>query len=279
MNARRWIVAALAAIVVLPIAAALSLDAASLLDAAPATSATSKAAPVGLDPHVGAALPLAADFRDDRNAKVVLGDYFGSMPVLVAPVYYSCPNLCIATLDALADRLRSLDLRAGRDFRIVAVGIDPHEDAQVAASARVRILSRYARCGASRTEECRNGWRFLTGQRSSIDAVADAIGFHYRRDASTGQYVHPIAVVVATPRGRVSHYFSDLELPGDALRDALVQARDERVDTFADRFWLLCDRYRDAVTHSSFAINAIRLAALGGFATLALFFVRLRRTS
>jgi protein SCO1/2 len=249
----------------------------SVLEAPKEVSAESMSSGVGLIPHIGAQLPLEADFRDDRGAKVALGDYFGSTPVVVALVYYNCPNLCIVTLDALADRLRTLDLRAGKDFRVVAVGIDPHEGAKEAATARVRILSRYARCGAARSEECRDGWRFLTGQRSSIDAVANTVGFSYVRDVATAQYLHPIAIVVATPRGRVSHYFTNVDLPADALRDALAQAADEHVTSYVDRFWLLCDHYREAVANSGFAVNAVRLTALVVLVALVLLVIRLRR--
>ena len=246
----------------------------------PQSTVEAQSPKVGLDPHVGAQLPLAADFRDDRGAKVVLGDYFGSTPVIVTPVYYGCPNLCLVTLDSLADRLRTVDLRAGRDFRVVAVSIDPHEGPMEASTARVRVLSRYARCVGSRSEECRDGWRFLTGQHSSIDALTSLVGFHYKPDPKSGQYIHPIAIVIATPQGRIARYFTDVDTSTEEMRAALLQAGAGQVDSVVDRFWMLCDRYRDAMGSSSSAFNAVRLVAIVGFLALLVVVIRLvRRTS
>ena len=35
-----------------------------------------------------------------------------------------------------------------------------------------------------------DGWHFLTGEQPQIKQLADAVGFHYRRDPRTGQFIH-----------------------------------------------------------------------------------------
>src|SRR5881227_1190404 len=49
---------------------------------------------VGIDQHLNQQLPLDLQFRDENGANVTLGQYFGSKPVILTMVYYTCPMLC-----------------------------------------------------------------------------------------------------------------------------------------------------------------------------------------
>jgi len=49
---------------------------------------------VGVDQHLGAALPLDLAFRDESGRTVALRDYFDGRPVLLSLVYFGCPMLC-----------------------------------------------------------------------------------------------------------------------------------------------------------------------------------------
>jgi protein SCO1 len=84
------------------------------------------------DPSV----PSHLVFRDDNGREIRLSDYLGQRPVILAPVYYRCPNLCGSTLADLAFVLRRVSLTAGRDYEIIAVSIDPREQPADAATAK-----------------------------------------------------------------------------------------------------------------------------------------------
>jgi len=76
---------------------------------------------IGIEQKLNAQVPLDAVFRDETGAAVSLRQYFGRKPVLLAPVYYTCPMLCSQILSGVVSGLRPLSLKPGRDFEVVAV--------------------------------------------------------------------------------------------------------------------------------------------------------------
>ena len=71
----------------------------------------------GIDPTPGAPVPGDARFLDAAGDTVRLGDLFtGERPVLLAPVYYTCPNVCGATLAGLFGALGTMPLVPGDDL-------------------------------------------------------------------------------------------------------------------------------------------------------------------
>ena len=53
-------------------------------------------------------LPLNAEFRDETNRTVHLGDYFGKRPAILALVYYKCNMLCPEEMNGLIGALDML---------------------------------------------------------------------------------------------------------------------------------------------------------------------------
>src|SRR5205085_6453723 len=85
----------------------------------PGAVASSVPAPlreIGFDQHLDQVLPLETPFTDERGRSVRLGQYFGSKPVVLAFVYYTCPMLCTQVLNAMTSTLDVLSLDAGKDF-------------------------------------------------------------------------------------------------------------------------------------------------------------------
>src|SRR5262245_28744086 len=104
-------------------------------------------------------LPLDLVFRDEAGAAAPLGRYFDGRPVLLAFVYFDCPQLCPLVLEGLGRSLRLLRL-AGEDYRVLAVSIDPAETPALAAQKKTA-----SKAGA--------GWHFLTGAPESIAALTE----------------------------------------------------------------------------------------------------------
>ena len=73
------------------------------------------------------------------------------------------------------------------------------------------------------------GWHFLTGAEEQINAVAGAVGFRYRFDQPSKQYVHAAGIMVLTPQGRVARYFYGVEYAPRDLRLALVEASANKI--------------------------------------------------
>lgn len=220
---------------------------------------------IGVDPRLGATIPGDIRLRDESGRAVELRDYFGARAVVLAPVYYDCPNLCSLTLGALVHRLDETALTAGSEFELVAVSIDPHDSA---ATARRKAAALAAALGKADTPA---GWHFLTGDQSQVERFTRAIGVRYHYDAEHAQYAHPAAVLVATPQARIARYFPGIDWPARDLRLALVEANDNAIGSISDRLWLLClhydpkqGRYGAAIENAYRIGGAASLAALGG---------------
>jgi protein SCO1 len=232
---------------------------------------------VGVEQRVGKQLPLNLTFQNERGTPVPLGSYFGAHPVVLTLVYYQCPNLCSLTLTSLLHSLERLDLTAGRDFDVVAVSIDPRENAQLASEKQVTYAQQYMQSRAE-CNGCERGWNFLTGPASQSKALASAAGIRYVYDAAQNQYAHPAAVLVVTPGGRIARYFNGIEFPSSELRWALVEAKAERTGGLADRFWLLCYHYEALVgRYSGVVQTAVRVLAVATVLALGLLIFRLVR--
>jgi protein SCO1 len=195
---------------------------------------------VGLDQKLNQQVPSDLTFRDESGSTVVLGQYLTGKPVILTLVYYQCPMLCTLVLNGLVRSLRGIGLRPGRDFEIVTVSFDSKESAALAAEKKARYVERYG------SPDAAQAWHFLTGDDSSIARLTTAVGFRYRFDSKTGQFVHPSAIVVLTPQGRVSRYFYGVDYPARDLRLGLVEASAGRIGSPVDRALLFCYHYDPA---------------------------------
>ncbi len=129
---------------------------------------------VGIDEKLDNQLPLDLTFRDSNGKEVRLAELFdGERPVILSLNYSDCPMLCQLQLNGLVDTLRDMDWNAGEEFHIVSVSINPFETPQRARQTKQRYVQAYGR------PETAAGWHFLTGDQSSIDQLADAVGFRF----------------------------------------------------------------------------------------------------
>jgi protein SCO1 len=215
---------------------------------------------VGFDQKLGARLPLDRRFRDDSGRELALGELFGQRPVLLVPVYYRCPLLCNQTLNALTRTLKPLSLDAGKGFDLVAVSIDPEETPELASKKKAAYLERYGRPGTE------SGWHFLTGDRESIAAVTEAVGFRYTYNPETKLYAHAAGLVVVTPDGRVSRYYYGIDYPARDLQAEIERARGGRIGSAIPGLLLLCYDY-DAAT-GKYTLSILRLLRVLGVATV-----------
>lgn len=227
---------------------------------------------VDFEQRLGAVLPLDASFVDEKDAVVRLGSLFHERPVILALVYYDCPNLCTVVLNGLLESMRNLRSDVGKDYDVVVVSIRPDESKELAAEKKRTYLRRYARPGAA------SGWHFLAGRADPIRQLAEAVGFHYSFDPQSGQFAHASGIVVLTPQGKVSRYFLGIEFPPAELRQALADASKNEVGTLARRLLLLCFHYDPSTGQYTVLIHRVlRAAGAGTVLTLAGMIVHLTR--
>lgn len=220
-------------------------------------------AEVGVVERLGAAVPRDAVLTEPDGARTSLAA-LGGRPVLLSFNYTSCPRLCGIQLSALGRTLR--DMRwTGDGFSIVTVTIDPAE--------QLPQLGRYAeemRRQAGGGDGVARGWRFVKAAKADVDALAEAVGFRYRYQPSTGTFDHQATLVVLTGDGRVSGYLNGVAFDPGRLREAVERAGGGRVATAAEQaslggFLLTCMGL-DPAGHAPAAMIAMRA---GGIVALA----------
>jgi len=230
----------------------------------------------GFDPRLGAQLPMAAMLRDEKGRAVPLASVVGGPPLVLALGYFRCPNLCGVVRDDVLNALGRAGLRAGADYRLLVLSIDPDETPADAAEAREGALSRYPDVNAERD------WRFLTAPADAVAAVSGAAGFRSRFDPALKQFLHPAGIVVASPAGVISAYLLGIGYaPGD-LRSAVLRAAQGAVAEAVSPVLLLCFHFDPATGRYDFAVYralsvmaAVTVVTLGG--TLLLLHRRDRR--
>lgn len=192
---------------------------------------------VGVDQRLGERVPMDVALTDSSGRIVTLRDCFRGKPVVVTPVYFECPSLCTVTLNQLSRSLSALKESVGTDFDVVTFSINPNETSDLAAQKKAGYLKGYRRAGAE------EGWHFLTGSEVEVKRLAEAIGFRYRWDEASQQFIHAGAVVVISPEGKISRYFLGVDYPPTELRAALQAAGRSEVARPAEQVFLYCFRF------------------------------------
>ncbi len=226
---------------------------------------------IGIEQRLDQQIPLDLQFKDETGKTVRLGDYFKSgRPVLLNLVYYTCPMLCGEELAGEASALGVLRFTPGNEYEVVSVSFNPDETPKDAAEKKQVYIARMNEHLEHKTNG--EGWHFLTGQQAEIKQLADAVGFHYRRDPRTGQFIHAAGIMVVTPTGKIAQYYYGVEFSPKDIRLGLIEASRDKIGTLVDQVTLYCYHYDpNTGRYGAVVTNIIRLAGaatmliLGGF--------------
>ncbi|HEX8236446.1 MAG TPA: SCO family protein [Abditibacteriaceae bacterium] len=179
-------------------------------------------------------VPVNLMFRDETGKEVRLGSYLGDKPAMVLMLSYACTQLCAAELEALVYTLKELKFTPGKEFNLLVASIDPQETVAMARGNKDAFMEKYQRPAAAA------GVHFLTGDAASIKELTAATGYHYVYDKVWKQWIHPSAVVMLTPDGKVGRYFLKLDYSPRDLRYGLIESSASRIGSPVDYFVLSC---------------------------------------
>lgn len=180
------------------------------------TSAQTVAAP---DPQktIGHRVPDVT-FTDDTGDTFRLSTLEGK-PILVNPVFTSCPQLCPLISSNLRDAVAPLG-PVGKSFWVLTVSFDPGDDIAALQEYRKRL-------------DLPAGWRLAIAPPDSMERFLDALDFHVA-PLPGGGFAHPNVVAVLTPDLRVSGYVNGLTSGEKEVRAAIRHA--SVVDPLVERF-------------------------------------------
>jgi protein SCO1/2 len=171
---------------------------------------------VGVDEHLGAKIPLDITFRGETGAPVLLSDLVKG-PTIILPVYYRCSNVCFTLQGHFANALQSLESKPLQDYRVISVSFDEEETPEMAARSRHAYLS------AMKKPFPEEGWRFLTGDVTSIRRLTDALGYGFKRQRH--EFAHPVVSIAVSGDGTIVRYLYGVTILPKDLALALVEAR------------------------------------------------------
>jgi protein SCO1 len=190
-----------------------------------------------LTTELGAQVNLGLRFTSASGQEGAISDFLhGGMPVILTPVYYSCPRLCGMVLAEFSKLLNKLDLNLGSDYEVATISFDKREGADKALKRANEFRSRYRNPAQAET-----AWDFFVGSEESIDPLMKQIGFHYMDDK--GEFAHSAAIMILTPTGKISQYFTDINFSPFDVRLSLVEASQGKIGTPLDHFLLFCFRF------------------------------------
>jgi protein SCO1/2 len=214
--------------------------------------------------HLGEPVAKSAVFTDETGKTAPLAAYLdGKRPVILTLNYSRCPMLCSLELNGMVAALKQLDWTAGKEFTIVTVVLDPTEKAADAKKFQARYLGQYGR------PEAATGWHFLTGSEESIHAVAKSVGFSYGFNEKRDEYIHPAAIMMLSPEGKIARYLYGIEYHPKTVRLSLVESGEGKIGSSFDQLVLFCFHYDEKEgRYAPVAMNIMRIASALGTVAL-----------
>jgi protein SCO1/2 len=230
---------------------------------------------VGVTEHRGQKLPLDLEFQNEMGANVKLGEYFNQgRPVMMAMVYYDCPNLCNMQLNGFVDVIKKMNLRLGQDYDLVAVSMDSKETPALAAKKKANYIKSLGLVDAGEIARIESHWHFLVGQEAAVKDLAQTLGFSYKWDAEQKQFSHAAATYLVTPSGELSRYIYGIEFQPDTMRLGLVEAGQGQIGTIIDQVSLFCFQFNPHKNkYVLYSFNLMRAGACLMVILLAVFLI------
>lgn len=206
---------------------------------------------VGVSPPANAQVSLALVLKDETGAPRTLASALAHMPSVLILANYVCQALCGPVLALTATALERSGLQAGRDYRLVVVGLDPRKGPQEANAMKAAEIGEDG--------ELATATAFLSADAVTLQQLTAALGYRSIYDAENDQFAHPAVLFVLAADGRVARSLSALAVePGD-LRLALVEAGEGRIGSAADAIRLLCYGFDPAAGRWAVTPPSVRL--------------------
>ncbi len=233
---------------------------------------------VGVFTQLGAKVDLSRKFTDSTGETKSLREFAPEgKPIVIAPVYYRCPRLCGLLLDGAYSLLNELSLKLSHDYTVLVVGFNPVE---TPADAR-KVMDKFnSRLQGEATAD-RSGVKYLVGSEENIAGLMSEIGFQYMKDGD--DFAHSAALMILTPSGEISQYFTGIDFPAWDVRLSLIEASRGAVGTAIDHLLLYCFRFDPLQGRYTWAVVGLLrvggVLTLLGLAAVIFFFGRKRRSN
>jgi len=216
---------------------------------------------VGIFTHLGTKVDMSREFTNSRGERKQLKDFATEgKPIVIAPVYYKCPRLCGLLLDGTYNLLNQLPLLSGKDFSLLVVGFNPQETPRDAAEIQAKFSDRLSGPVAASATSI----QYLVGGADEVSGLMSELGFKFMKDGE--DFAHSAALMILTPSGEISQYFTGIMFTPLDVRLSLVEASKGVIGTAVDHLLLYCFRFDPLQGKYTWAV--VSLLRIGGTMTL-----------
>jgi protein SCO1 len=165
-----------------------------------------------LDEYISDDLVFTDELFNEINLKQSI-----DKPTILALVYYECPGICSPLLNGLAEAMDQTDIELGEDYQVYTVSFSYTERPPLARQKK-KTYSKLVTHG-----DTENAWKFFTGDSATVYRLLDDVGYKVKKEGD--QYIHPGAIIVLSPDGKVTRYLygSTYFLPFD-IKMAVAEA-------------------------------------------------------
>ncbi len=159
---------------------------------------------------IGTQMPDVALVADDSTT-FQLSSLWGK-PVIVSPIFTSCPHTCGMITESLRDALRDVG-EPGVGYEMLTVSFDPADGPSAMRAYRERMA-------------LPKGWRLATLSAADLATFLDAIDFRVEA-MEGGGFAHPNLIVILSPDLRVARYVHGVMFESASVLDALQGAAND----------------------------------------------------
>jgi protein SCO1/2 len=216
---------------------------------------------IGIFTELGTKVDLSRPFTNAQGERRPLKEFAQpGKPILIAPVYYKCPRLCGLLLDGVYALLNEIPLKLSTDFSVLVVGFDPTEKPTDAREVMTKFNARLVGEAARHADAI----QYLVGDQAEVTGLMQELGFRFMKDGA--DFAHSAAVMILTPTGEISQYFTGIMFSPWDVRLSLVEASKGGIGTAVDHLLLYCFRFDPLQGKYTWAV--VGLLRIGGALTL-----------
>lgn len=156
-------------------------------------------------------------------------------PTVISLVYYECPGLCSPLLEGVAEVISRATIDLGTEYQVLTISFDPTEETELAVAKKKTYAA------LIENKDVTTGWKYFTGDQENIDKLLNSLGYQIKKVGS--EYIHPAAIMVVSPEGKITRYLHGTYfLPFD-LKMAVVEAMDGKSGPTINKVLQFCFSY------------------------------------